>query len=235
MIVMKKRTSLIAVSIVITGIALTISLTQVLMSLFLDYLAWFADNELYGMIIFILLYIIFGIIALPASFHKYLAGVIYGFGPGILIAYIGSMLGAIAPFLLGKKWMNPYARKALGKHPSLSGLEQEIVEQGTNVVALTRISLVIPYGVLNYAYGATEVKFRHYLMGNLGMIVPSIMYAWWGSQTIVTSNGIETTAKTPFDLVIVVLSIIITIYMIVKGKQIMDNLERQQTEGSIIE
>jgi hypothetical protein len=61
------------------------------------------------------------------------------------------------------------------------------------------------------------------------------MYAWWGSQTIVTSNGIETTAKTPFDLVIVVLSIIITIFMIVKGKQIMDNLERQQTEGSIIE
>ena len=235
MIVMKKRTSLIAVSIVITGIALTISLTQVLMSLFLDYLTWFADNELYGMIIFILLYIIFGIIALPASFHKYLAGVIYGFGPGILIAYIGSMLGAIAPFLLGKKWMNPYAGKALGKHPSLSGLEQEIVEQGTNVVALTRISLVIPYGVLNYAYGATEVKFRDYLTGNLGMIVPSIMYAWWGSQTIVTSDGIETTAKTPFDLVIVVLSIIITIFMIVKGKQIMDNLERQQTEGSIIE
>ena len=235
MIVMKKRTSLVAVSIVIIGIALTISLTQVLISLFLDYLTWFADNELYGMIIFILLYIIFGIIALPASFHKYLAGVIYGFGPGILIAYVGSMLGAIAPFLLGKKWMNPYARKALGKHPSLIGLEQEIVEQGTNVVALTRISLVIPYGVLNYAYGATEVKFRDYLIGNLGMIVPSIMYAWWGSQTIVTSNGIETTAKTPFDLVIVVLSIIITIFMIVKGKQIMDNLERQQTEGSIIE
>jgi uncharacterized membrane protein YdjX (TVP38/TMEM64 family) len=232
---MKKRTSLVAVSIVIIGIALTISLTQVLISLFLDYLTWFADNELYGMIIFILLYIIFGIIALPASFHKYLAGVIYGFGPGILIAYVGSMLGAIAPFLLGKKWMNPYARKALGKHPSLIGLEQEIVEQGTNVVALTRISLVIPYGVLNYAYGATEVKFRDYLIGNLGMIVPSIMYAWWGSQTIVTSNGIETTAKTPFDLVIVVLSIIITVFMIVKGKQIMDNLERQQTEGSIIE
>jgi hypothetical protein len=31
------------------------------------------------------------------------------------------------------------------------------------------------------------------------------------------------------------LSIIVTIYMIFKGKQIMDKLERQQTEGSIIE
>jgi uncharacterized membrane protein YdjX (TVP38/TMEM64 family) len=232
---MKKSTSLIAALIIITGIAITISLTQVLISLFIDYLTWFSSNALYGMIIFILLYVVFGIIALPASFHKYLAGVIYGFGPGILVAYIGSMLGAIAPFLLGKKWMNPYARKALSKYPTLDGLEQEIVDKGTNVVALTRINLVIPYGVLNYAYGATEVKFRDYLIGNLGMIVPSIMYAWWGSQTIVTSNGIETTAKTPFDLVIVVLSIIITVFMIVKGKQIMDNLERQQTEGSIIE
>ena len=235
MIIMKKRTSLVAISIVITGIAITISLTQVLISLFLDYLTWFSDNELYGMIVFILLYIIFGIIALPASFHKYLAGVIYGFGPGILIAYIGSMLGAIVPFLLGKKWMNPYARKALKKHPSLSGLEQEVVDKGTNVVALTRISLVIPYGVLNYAYGATEVKFRDYLIGNFAMIVPSIMYAWWGSQTVITNNGIEVAAKTPFDLLIVVLSIIVTIYMIFKGKQIMDKLERQQTEGSIIE
>ncbi|MDG1549463.1 MAG: VTT domain-containing protein, partial [Candidatus Poseidoniaceae archaeon] len=179
MISMKKSTSLIAALIVITGIAITISLTQVLISLFIDYLTWFSNNALYGMIIFILLYIVFGIIALPASFHKYLAGVIYGFGPGILIAYVGSMLGAIAPFLLGKKWMNPYARKALSKYPTLSGLEQEIVDKGTNVVALTRISLVIPYGVLNYAYGATEVKFRNYLVGNLAMIVPSIMYAWW--------------------------------------------------------
>lgn len=235
MIIMKKSTSLIAALIVITGIAITISLTQVLISLFIDYLTWFSDNELYGMIIFILLYIVFGIIALPASFHKYLAGVIYGFGPGILIAYIGSMLGAIAPFLLGKKWMNPYARKALANYPTLSGLEQEIVNRGTNIVALTRISLVIPYGVLNYAYGATEVKFRDYLIGNFAMIVPSIMYAWWGSQTVITSNGIEATAKTPFDMLIVVLSIIVTIFMIVKGKQIMDNLERQQTKGPVIE
>ena len=131
--------------------------------------------------------------------------------------------------------MNPYARKALSKYPTLSGLEQEIVDKGTNVVALTRISLVIPYGVLNYAYGATEVKFRDYLIGNLAMIVPSIMYAWWGSQTVITSNGIEATAKTPFDMLILVLSIIITIFMIVKGKQIMDNLERQQTKDPLIE
>ena len=226
MIIMKKRTGLIAVSIVVVGIVITISLTQVLVNLFFDYLDWFNKNETFGIVIFMSLYIVFGIIALPASFHKYLAGVIYGFGPGIIIAWIGSMIGAIAPFFLGKKWMNPYARKTLENYPSLKGLEDEMTKQGVKVVALTRASLVIPYGVLNYAYGATKVKFKDFTIGNFAMIIPSIMYAWCGSQTIVTSDGIETAAKTPFDFFIVGLSVIITIILIVKGKQIMDNLER---------
>ena len=226
MIIMKKRTGLIAVSIVVVGIVITISLTQVLVNLFVDYLNWFTENETFGVVIFISLYIVFGIIALPASFHKYLAGVIYGFGPGIIIAWIGSMIGAIAPFFLGKKWMNPYARKTLENYPSLKGLEDEMTKRGVKVVALTRASLVIPYGVLNYAYGATKLKFKDFIIGNFAMIIPSIMYAWWGSQTIVTSDGIETAAKTPFDFFIVGLSVIITIVLIVKGKQIMDNLER---------
>ena len=227
MMIMKKRSGLIALTIVIIGIALTISLTQIMVNVFFDYLNWFTKNEAFGMVVFLLLYIVFGIIALPASFHKYLAGVIYGFGPGIIIAWIGSMIGAIAPFLLGKKWMNPYARRSLEKYPTLKNLEHEMAKHGVKVVALTRASLVIPYGVLNYAYGATKISFSNYIIGNLVMIIPAIMYAWWGSQTIVTSQGLETAAKTPVDFVIVGLSVFITIYLVVKGKQIMDNLERK--------
>ena len=227
MMIMKKRSGLIALTIVIIGIALTISLTQIMVNVFFDYLNWFSKNEALGMVVFLLLYIVFGIIALPASFHKYLAGVIYGFGPGIIIAWIGSMIGAIAPFLLGKKWMNPYARRSLEKYPTLKSLEHEMAKHGVKVVALTRASLVIPYGVLNYAYGATKLSFRDFVIGNLVMIIPAIMYAWWGSQTIVTSRGLETAAKTPVDFVIVGLSVLITIYLVVKGKQIMDNLERK--------
>ena len=224
--IMRKRTGLIAAMVVVIGICITISLTQVIINLFVDYLNWFGNNETFGITIFIMLYIVFGIIALPASFHKYLAGVIYGFGPGIVIAWFGSMIGAVAPFFLGKKWMNPYARRALENYPSLKGLEDEMTKEGIKVVALTRVSLVIPYGVLNYAYGATQIRFKDFIIGNFAMIVPSIMYAWWGSQTMVTSKGIETAARTPFDFFVIGLSIIITILLIVKGKQIMDKLER---------
>ena len=225
---MKKKTGLIAVSIILIGIALTITITQLLISELSEYFSWFPENGELGVLIFILLYIIFGIIALPASFHKYLAGVLYGFGPGILIAWIGSMLGAIAPFLLGKKWMNPYARKVLSDYPTLSGLEEIVVDEGAKVVALTRVSLVIPYGVLNYAFGATDIRFKDYLIGNLAMIVPAIMYAWWGSQTVLLADGFQTNEKTPFDMLMIFISLLITIAMIVKGKQIMDDLERSE-------
>ena len=84
------------------GITLTIIITQALISQLTDYIDWFQKNRLEGSIVFLTLYLLFGLFALPASFHKYLAGVIFGFIPGVLIAWIGSMLGAIFPFIAGK-------------------------------------------------------------------------------------------------------------------------------------
>ena len=88
--------------------------------------------------------------------------------------------------------------------------------------------MVIPYGVLNYAFGATDIRFKDYLIGNLAMIVPAIMYAWWGSQTVLLADGFQTNEKTPFDMLMIFISLIITIAMIVKCKQIMDDLERSE-------
>ena len=177
---MNSKNTLIAAIIIFGGITLTIIITQALISQLTDYIDWFQENRLEGSIAFLTLYLLFGVFALPASFHKYLAGVIFGFIPGVLIAWIGSMLGAIFPFIAGKKWANPYAQRTLEKNQQLVGLQDYMTDNGKKTVALTRVSLVIPYGVLNYSYGATELNFKDYIIGNFAMIVPAIMYAWWG-------------------------------------------------------
>ena len=38
---------------------------------------------------------------------------LYALTIGVLIAWIGGMIAAIIPFLLGRKWLNPYAQKLL--------------------------------------------------------------------------------------------------------------------------
>ena len=217
---MKLRIITSGAAFVIVGIILSMTLTQLIINQVIQQISWFSDSGFKGQIAFIGLYIIFGILVIPASFHKYLSGILFGFTFGLLIAWIGGMIAAIIPFLLGKKWLNPYAKKLLNKNPKLRGLEKAIIADKWRTVALSRVSLVIPYGVLNYAFGATDIRFRDYLIGNFAMIVPSIMYAWWGSQTRIIAGAIETQDKGISYVISIVISIILTFWLIIRSNSI---------------
>jgi uncharacterized membrane protein YdjX (TVP38/TMEM64 family) len=187
-------------------------------------MSWFTDSGIKGITVFILLYIVFGVLVIPASFHKYLSGILFGFSLGVFIAWLGSMIAAIIPFLLAKKWLNPFAQKLLKENPKLMGLENAIITDKWKTVALTRVSLIIPYGLLNYAFGATEIKLKHYLIGNLAMIVPSIMYVWWGSQTRIIAGAIETKEKGPSYTISLIISFLLTIWLVIRSHKISKNL-----------
>jgi len=220
MMSMKLRIISSGAAFVIVGIILSMTLTQLIIDQVIQQISWFSDSGFKGQIAFIGLYIIFGILVIPASFHKYLSGILFGFTFGLLIAWIGGMIAAIIPFLLGKKWLNPYAKKLLNKNPKLRGLEKAIIADKWRTVALSRVSLVIPYGVLNYAFGATDIRLRDYLIGNFAMIVPSIMYAWWGSQTRIIAGAIETQDKGISYVISIVISIILTFWLVVRSTSI---------------
>jgi len=220
MMSMKLRIISSGAAFVIVGIILSMTLTQLIIDQVIQQISWFSDSGFRGQIAFIGLYIIFGILVIPASFHKYLSGILFGFTFGLLIAWIGGMIAAIIPFLLGKKWLNPYAKKLLNKNPKLRGLEKAIIADKWRTVALSRVSLVIPYGVLNYAFGATDIRLRDYLIGNFAMIVPSIMYAWWGSQTRIIAGAIETQDKGISYVISIVISIILTFWLVIRSTSI---------------
>ena len=218
---------------VITGIILSITLTQLILTQTIEQISWFSDSGNKGIVVFLALYIVFGILVIPASFHKYLSGILFGFTIGLLIAWIGAMIAAIIPFLLGKKWLNPYARKLLDKNPKLRGLEKAIIVDRWKTVALSRVSLIIPYGILNYAFGATELKFRDYILGNFGMIIPAIMYAWWGSQTRIIAGSIETYDKGVSYTISIIVSIILTIWLIIRSTSISRKIQSLEDNDSL--
>ena len=93
------------------------------------------------------------------------------------------------------------------------GLKKAVSEDGLRCVFLTRISLVIPYPVLNYGFGLTDVTWRDYLLGSVGMLVPGALYAYWGSQaadlSVAMSEGRDWTYWAA-----IVASVIVTIWVI---------------------
>ncbi|MBT5735231.1 MAG: TVP38/TMEM64 family protein [Euryarchaeota archaeon] len=227
---MKMKIASSGILIVIGGIILSMSITQILLSQIIEQMSWFTDSGIKGITVFILLYIVFGVLVIPASFHKYLSGILFGFSLGVFVAWLGSMIAAIIPFLLAKKWLNPFAQKLLKQNPKLMGLENAIITDKWKTVALTRVSLIIPYGLLNYAFGATEIKLKHYLIGNLAMIVPSIMYVWWGSQTRIIAGVIETKEKGPSYTISLIISFILTIWLVIRSHKISKNIASFENE-----
>jgi uncharacterized membrane protein YdjX (TVP38/TMEM64 family) len=60
--------------------------------------------------------------------------------------------------------------------------DDAVAAQGWKIVGLTRLSPVFPFNLLNYAFGLTQVKLKHYVIASwLGMLPGTIMYVYIGS------------------------------------------------------
>ncbi|MDC0556557.1 VTT domain-containing protein [Candidatus Poseidoniaceae archaeon] len=198
---------------VIGGIAFTIYLTQTLLAPLIEKATWFPENGLLGIAAWLLLYVILALLIAPASLHKFISGVLFGFWGGWAIAFIGACLGAILPFWLTKKYLHGFVDSKLSRKPTLRAMKKAVSEDGLRCVFLTRVSLVIPYPVLNYGYGLTDVTWRDYLLGNAGMIVPGALYAYWGSRAADLSVAMDEGRDWTYWTAIVA-SIILTVWII---------------------
>jgi len=198
---------------VIGGIAFTIYLTQTILAPLIEKATWFPENGGLGIVTWLLLYVLLALLAAPASLHKFVSGVLFGFWAGWVIAFVGACLGAILPFWLTKKYLHDWVDKKMKGKPTLRALKKAVGKDGLKCVFLTRVSLVIPYPVLNYGFGLTDVTWRDYLLGSAGMIVPSALYAYWGSKaadiSVAMNQGRDWTYWTAL-----VSSIILTIWII---------------------
>ncbi|MBT4066024.1 MAG: TVP38/TMEM64 family protein [Euryarchaeota archaeon] len=204
---------------VIGGIAFTIFLTQTLLAPLIEKANWFPDNGIVGVLAWLLLYVVLALLVAPASLHKFISGVLFGFWAGWAIAFIGACLGAILPFFLTKKYLYNWVENKLDKKPTLNALRKAVGEDGLRCVFLTRISLVIPYPFLNYGLGLTDVTWKDYLIGNSGMIVPGALYAYWGSRAadlpVAVNEGKDWTYWAA-----IVASVLLTIWIIVYLRRI---------------
>jgi uncharacterized membrane protein YdjX (TVP38/TMEM64 family) len=64
-------------------------------------------------------------------------------------------------------------------------MQQAMKNDGLKVLFLVRMTPIIPYGILNYLMGVTEIKTSHFLIANLGLL-PGIMTQVFGGTTVAT-------------------------------------------------
>ncbi len=145
-------------------------------------LGWLAAHRDRASVPFILVYILTAIALLPDSLLTLAAGAIFGLVRGFVLVSIGSTLGATVAFFIGRTLARGWIERRSAGWPKFHALERATARHGFWIVLLTRLSPLIPFGLLNYAYSITAVRPRDYLLASwIGMLPGGLLYVYVGT------------------------------------------------------
>ncbi len=136
----------------------------------------------WGPVLVVVAYVLASVFLFPGSILTLGAGFAFGLVVGTVTVSLGSVAGASAAFWVGRTLARSWVEKKVAKSPRFRALDAAVAEQGFKIVLLTRLSPVLPFTVLNYAFGLTRVRFRDYLLASwVGMLPGTILYVYLGS------------------------------------------------------
>ncbi len=144
-------------------------------------LLWVQAQGAAGVIAYIGIYNLATVLFVPGALLTLGGGAIYGVVWGSVYALGAATLGATLAFAIGRYLARGAVCRRLRLHPHFQALDAAVTRSGFKIVLLTRLSPILPFNLLNYAYGVTNVSLKHYLMGSLGMVPGTLMYVYLGA------------------------------------------------------
>ena len=156
---------------------------EVLVSNFIPFL-----SSPFGILFFALVYVFWVSFLLPGSWLSMLSGFLYGTWLGSLVVFVGAFIGAHLTFFLGRTFLKEWAQKKVSSFPKVQIMEKAVKREGLKVILLTRLSPLFPFGLLNFTYGLSDVKFRDFTLGLIGILPGTILYCSLGSLALQVSS-----------------------------------------------
>ncbi len=137
-----------------------------------------------GALVFVLLFGVTAVLAVPASWAQGAAGFIYGPIAGFGMAWFCSVVFAAVNFGLARTVLRRRVEdRVADAAPWVGVLGERLSERGTGLVVLLRLSPFSPYHVVSYALGVTRVAPLSYGLGTaLGCLPPVLLYSWMGAS-----------------------------------------------------
>ena len=141
-------------------------------------------------LLFVLSYIVSTVAFLPAVPLTLAAGAAWGLGKGFVLVSLGSTSGAAAAFLVSRYGARGWVERRLEGNGRFRALDKAVAREGWKVVALARLSPVIPFNLLNYSFGLTKVDLLPYTLASwLAMMPGTLLYVWLGAAAGDAARG----------------------------------------------
>ncbi|GAB5364919.1 hypothetical protein AAMO2058_001011600 [Amorphochlora amoebiformis] len=164
-----------------------------------SFLLWVRDNPWEGACAFAGVYAIATILFIPGSILTLGAGLVFGRALGIVLGvvvgsisvFVGATVGALCAFLLGRYVLHETAQRWLEKYKIMTAVDKAIETKGFTVIALFRLSPVIPFSAFNYIIALTKCNFRDYFFACIAILPGTIGYVFVGTSASGLLGGDE--------------------------------------------
>lgn len=141
---------------------------------------------------FAVLYVVTAVLLVPGSVLTLGAGFVYGVTWGTVIVFPAAVAASLIAFVIARRFAYQPVQRRIARHPQsakYAAIDRAVGRAGFKITLLLRLSPMIPYSVLNYALGATRVRFGDYTLATtIGMLPGTIMYVYLGSLVTTASE-----------------------------------------------
>ena len=125
-------------------------------------------------------YIVATICMMPAFLLTIAGGAVFGLAKGSALVFVGSTIGAVIAFTLGRTVLRGWVQAQIAKNQTLQIVDRVVGQEGLKLMVLLRLSGIAPFVLTNYAMGVTSVTLGQFLLAMLGMIPTIATYAALG-------------------------------------------------------
>ena len=129
-----------------------------------------------------LAYVVATVLFVPGSALTVGAGVAFGLLWGTVLVSVASTVGAALAFLVARYLLRERVARWVEGRRKFELVDRAVGEKGWKIVALTRLSPVLPFNLQNYAYGLTRVSFPGYVLASwVAMLPGTLLYVYLGA------------------------------------------------------
>ena len=176
--------------------------------------AWIGGLGYWGPLVFIVLYSLTTVAALPGSVMSVFAGAVFGPVVGVAAVIFGATLGAGLAFLVARYFAREAVSSWLSSKEKFRQLDDLTEKQGAIMVAVTRLVPLFPFNLLNYGFGLTKVPFWTYVGWSFLCMLPGTVLYVVGPSAVTEALA---EGRVPWVLVVVVAVILVIITFLAKA------------------
>lgn len=194
-----------------------------------QFTAWVEGLGALAPVVFILGYVVATVAFIPGSVLTLAAGAIFGLLWGTVYVLLGASLGACLAFLIARYLARGWVETKIEGKPKFQAVDRAVAREGGKIVALLRLTPVMPFNLLNYALGLTKVGFWPYALACLAMLPGTFLYVYLGyvAKTAAAGGGeAQTIGQWVMRIVGLAATVVVTILITKKAKKALD----EQTE-----